>query len=155
MTKEKLAIELREKLTSLVRTPASSNPTASTTIRDRLLDVQGAAASNSAWAYCVPLSEIQKRIDGMKSEGFYPTSVRPFVKDGEQLAAIAWARGETEIKFLPGMTANELEDQLKQQQETGATMLDFAEYQVLSDNDRSMPTTPESQDSQIHGTGSY
>lgn len=150
--REKLAIELREKLTSLVRTPSSSNPAASTTIRDRLSDVQGGAATNSAWAYSVPLSQIQERIDGMRTEGFYPTSVRPFVKDGEQLAAIAWAREETEIKFLSGLTANELEEQLKLQQEAGATMLDFAEYQLLNTNDRSVPSPPESQDSQANGT---
>jgi len=152
LPKEKLAIELRENLNALVRTSSSSHPTASTNIRNRISDVLGTTASNGAWAYSVPFSQIQERIDGMKQEGFYPTSVRPFVKDEERLAAISWARGETEIKFLTGLTSNELEEQLKQLQETGATMLDFAEYQVLSTNDRSMPTTPESQDSQAHGT---
>ena len=152
--KEKLAIELREKLNTLVRTSSNSNLNASTAIRDRLSDVQGAATSNSAWAYSVPFAQIQERIDGMKSEGFYPASVRPFVKNGERLAAIAWAKGETEIKFLSELTANELEEQLKLQQETGATMLDFAEYQELSTGDRTMPTAPKSQDSESHSTES-
>ncbi len=142
---ESLAVELREQLAAstrktLERTTADISPD----FQNWIASMGGNVTNRCAWAGQVPWGRIQDTMERMQKEGYRPISIRPWVHNQADFAAIAWKKGSATAVVAEGLSVQALRERFETLQEQGYMMEDFADYQPAGKLPSSSPVPTQS-----------
>jgi formylglycine-generating enzyme required for sulfatase activity len=144
-TREKLAVVLREILTTNTNPIPSQHRMVSPAALAILDRYNGQAIGSAAWMYRVPWSEVQPTLKQLQPDGFQPVSIRPYQSDASRFACIALQRGQAKILFEDGLSEENFHSRFQERQDQGAELIDFAEYPEIlnaSTADHARSTAP-------------
>jgi formylglycine-generating enzyme required for sulfatase activity/tRNA A-37 threonylcarbamoyl transferase component Bud32/tetratricopeptide (TPR) repeat protein len=97
-------------------------------IADKFALAHGMIAERFAFCQAMKLDEFQSITEELRSSGYRPIRLRPFVHDNSILVAAAWTRDGRDWKLAMGLSVDELQRQNEKRREEGFVAVDSAGY---------------------------
>ncbi len=138
--KEILATELRDQLSQSTirirrRRPSSSGGASIPVEQSNFVKpLDGYLSDSGGWTERVPMTRLEEIVNTMRQFGFVPNSIRPYLVDETQFAAITWQLGKEKSWCELNLTESELLNRFQELKRDGYSMMDFASYSQPPDS---------------------